>query len=234
MTPARTASLAVVGCFALLAAAGIAAQESVERPAGWAGVMVLEDRKAGSPDEPAVSGVLVGGVIEGGPAAQAGIRARDRILTVDGEPVSSMRDLVARIGSLEPDRWVTLTWERDGESLQKMLRLATRPARTDGLEVRKGWVGLQAIDLPPTLREHFGAPEDAGVMISAVEPSSPAEDAGFRVGDVVYEVEGDPTRSRSELKWQVAQGGVGNLLEFTVVRDGAEMHIESLVDEVPD
>src|SRR5438093_1301712 len=83
-----------------------------------------------------------------------------------------------------------------------------------------GWLGVESIDLPPALREHFGAPANAGVMISAVVAGGPAEAAGVRVGDVVFEVEGEPVRAVGNLRALISAGGIDNRLEIHVMRDG--------------
>jgi S1-C subfamily serine protease len=89
---------------------------------------------------------------------------------------------------------------------------------------------VQSIDLPPALREHFGAPAEAGVMISHVEAASPAEAAGFELGDVVFEVDGEQVRSTSELDQRVAGAGVGNDVEFQVARAGARLVLEARIE----
>ncbi len=101
------------------------------------------------------------------------------------------------------------------------------------MRLREGWIGLEAIDLPETLREHFGAPADAGVMISHVEPGSPAESAGFALGDVLYEIDGNPVRSAGALRARLQGGGVGNDCEFVAARDGLVIEFETRIEEKP-
>src|SRR5262245_50302044 len=61
---------------------------------------------------------------------------------------------------------------------------------SDGPMVSRGYLGVGLTDLTPELRTHFGAPEDAGVMVSKVEPGSPADKAGIKVGDVLASIDG--------------------------------------------
>ncbi len=228
--PIPLTALAVV--LLALASGSSVRGESAEQPrAGWLGVML---GGAAAADAEVAPGVRISGVIEDGPAERAGLRARDRIVTVDGATLESSSDLVARIKGLAPGSWVTVEIERQGERREIRLRLGERPRGAGEIRVRRGWIGVRAIDLPGPLREHFGAPDDAGVMISEVEPGSPAEAAGFLLADVVYDVDGRPVRKASELRGIVGGGGVGNVLEFTLVRDGAEIVLEATVDVEPE
>src|SRR5262245_11699276 len=65
----------------------------------------------------------------------------------------------------------------------------------DGLLMKRGFLGVGRTGRRPELRVHFGAPEDAGAMVSKVEPGSPAEKAGIRVGDILTSVDGKDVKS---------------------------------------
>jgi serine protease Do len=155
------------------------------------------------------------------------------ILTFGGEPVSGMRDLIGRIRLHDAGTWLPMTVSRQGEKLELDVRLGDRPESVDAGSARRGWIGVTAIDLPESLREHFGAPADAGVMLSEVTAGSPAEAAGFRLGDIVYEVGGQAVRGPRLLRELVEGGGVGNNYEFLVARDGALLELESRIENRP-
>ena len=88
-------------------------------------------------------------------------------------------------------------------------------------------------ELPSALREHFGAPAEAGVMISDVVVGSPAEAAGFELGDVVYEVDTVSVGSLRALRELVEGGGVGNRYEYSVARSGAVLVLEARIENAP-
>jgi len=67
---------------------------------GWAPQNMGNDDEGG--------GVEVGEVGQGGPLAQAGVRAGDVIVAVDGRDVDSEEDLFAALGSLLPGRTAVL------------------------------------------------------------------------------------------------------------------------------
>jgi serine protease Do len=202
---------------------------------GWLGVVLGNPRAQmeGSTDQPAPRGVPIVGVVEDGPAAKAGLRAQDRIIAVDGVAVSFYRELQTLVRAMEPGRWVSLTVERGDDEYSFDARLTEHPTKPEGLRVRLAWIGVEAIDLPESLRLHFGAPEEAGVMISAVEPGGPAESAGLELGDVVFEAGGAPIASTDELRRIVMAGGVGNTMEMVLARNGVEITVEALLAERP-
>jgi serine protease Do len=221
-----------VGLVVLLAVPPTAGEDA---DYGWLGVVLgnVRARTEGASDDPAPRGVPITGVVENGPAAKAGLRAQDRILAVDAVPVATARELQAAVRSLSPGQWISLTVQRGDDELDFDARLTTHPTRGEDLRVRMAWIGVEAINLPESLRKHFGAPEEAGVMISEVEEGGPADAAGVEIGDVIYEAGGVPVASSDELRRTVMAGGVDNTMEFVLARQGVEITVEALLGERP-
>jgi serine protease Do len=84
-------------------------------------------------------------------------------------------------------------------------------------EVRRPWIGLVVQDLTPELAQHFGTKK--GVVVTEVEPESPAAEAGFLRGDAVLRVDGHDLRSREEFEQRVADHTEGDRLTLTRLRD---------------
>ncbi len=205
---------------------GAAAVADDNLPGAWLGVR-LNARTAND------GGVVVARVFDGSPADRAGLRARDTIMTFGGVDVEGMKDLIRKIQQQEPGSWTGMTVQRKGKELELDLRLSERPKDITSGAMRRGWIGLRAIDLPPSLREHFGAPENAGIMVSEVAVGSPAEAAGFELGDVIYEIDGVAIASPKGLLVMTEGGGVGNDYEYTVARLGAELVLEARIERAP-
>lgn len=85
--------------------------------------------------------------------------------------------------------------------------------------VRRGFLGVSLTELTPELRTHFGAPEDAGVMVSQVEPGSPADKAGLEVGDIVTRIDGKDVRSSWDVRARVRDLDEGQQVPLEVWRN---------------
>jgi PDZ domain len=88
-----------------------------------------------------------------------------------------------------------------------------------GPMVRRGYLGVGLTELTPELRTHFGAPESAGVMVSSVEPGSPAAKAGLEVGDIVTRIDGKDIKSSWDIRARVRDFEEGQQVPLEVWRD---------------
>ena len=78
---------------------------------------------------PQAEGVLALSVGDGGPADEAGIRAGDVLLSVDGEALASAEDLLAAIRQHNPGETVSVEVRRDGETRSVQVALSDRPVQ---------------------------------------------------------------------------------------------------------
>jgi 2-alkenal reductase len=111
----------------------------------WLGVQggSLSPRLAEANDlPPNTRGAYISGVIEDGPAAEAGLRGASRearvndlpipvggdvVVALNGQPARDMDDLILLISQQEAGNQVTLTLLRDGEEIELAAVLAVRP-----------------------------------------------------------------------------------------------------------
>jgi putative serine protease PepD len=84
----------------------------------WLGAEIPDDQRP-----PAISSV-----VEGSPAAVAGLRPTDVIVSVDGAATASGEDVVRAVAAHEPEEQVVIAYERDGAPAQVEVQLAERPA----------------------------------------------------------------------------------------------------------
>lgn len=220
-----------IGVFCCIAAAVTAAEPTGQ--SGWLGVMLgSADRPTTDSEVDARGGsVRVTGIVRDSPADRAGMRGGDRILTIDGRPIDSPGEVIAAITAYEPGSWIPFTVARGRAERDLRVRLDGRPDDLRKLDMIRGWIGVSAIDLPRALLGHFGAPDEAGAMISGIVPGSPAFVAGLELGDVVYEVDGEPVGSSRDLVRRIASCGVGNRVELAVARAGLPLLLEALVED---
>jgi membrane-associated protease RseP (regulator of RpoE activity) len=97
--------------------------------------------------------------------------------------------------------------------------------------MRRGYLGVGLTDLTSELRAHFGVPEDSGVMVSKVEPGSPADKAGIRVGDILTRIDGNALKSSWSLMGKVRQLDDGQQVPLEVWRNGKAQNLTATVVE---
>jgi serine protease Do len=68
-------------------------------------------------------------------------------------------------------------------------------------------IGLAVEPLTPEKARRLGVDADTGLLVTNVDPSGPAADAGLQRGDVIEEVEGTPVKSVAELRSELSRAG---------------------------
>lgn len=81
-------------------------------------------------------------------------------------------------------------------------------------------LGIRVQPMTPELRRYFEAPRDRGVLVSRVEPGSPADRAGVRVGDVIVRLGDVVARHPRDVVREALRAPSGEPLEIEVVRKG--------------
>jgi hypothetical protein len=97
--------------------------------------------------------------------------------------------------------------------------------------VGRGYLGVELTPLTGELRAHFGAPEDAGVLVARVVPDSPAAEAGLRVGDVIASVDGESVEGAIEIARLVRRHEAGESVTLEIYRDGRPQSLTATVRE---
>ena len=97
--------------------------------------------------------------------------------------------------------------------------------------VERGYLGLQVVGMTPELRQHYGAPDDAGVLVARVQEESPAEGAGILVGDIVTAVDGERIESAMRLSHAIGDKSAGDTVAVELWREGAAQTVTVTVAE---
>jgi serine protease Do len=143
---------------------------------------------------PDVAGVLVNQVEANGPADKAGLKQGDVIRTLNGQTVDGVGRFRALIAGLSPGTQITLEILRDGKTETIKITLVEQPATMAGPDggqaLTEGTLrGIMVQNLTPPIREQLGLPPSTrGVVISDIDPNSPAAQAGLQPGDVIQGV----------------------------------------------
>jgi serine protease Do len=207
-------------------------------------------------------GAVVDNVASNGPAAKAGFKAGDIVVSFDGEKVRSARHLTRLVQETPDGHTVEAQLMRGGEKvtvkvtpaatdLQTMIGRALEPLKslrgldfpshfsmnvaplrrddfggtmTFGSSARRGGrLGVSVEDLSSQLGDYFGAV--TGVLVTSVDPDSPAKTAGLKAGDVLTKVDDQSIHDTAELRRLVARRS--GEVTLTLVRDRKELTIKA-------
>jgi serine protease Do len=160
---------------------------------GWLGVIVqtVTPDLAKSFGLEQKEGALVADIDLKGPAAKAGIKKGDIIIAFNGTPIREMDQLPLLVAQTPVGSKGELTIIRDGKKISKTVEIGelldeegAAPAEETGSDD----LGMDLEDMTETLARRYDIEETAGVLVTYVEPNSPAAEAGVRPGDIITQV----------------------------------------------
>jgi C-terminal processing protease CtpA/Prc len=180
-------------------------------------------------------GVLLGEVLDDGPAAESGLHAGDIIVRVDGEKVGTPRALRDVIQDHAPGTTVKIAYLRDGDEREAKVELGEAPK--DSYRVRRigrgpdhtvkelklrrdrGFLGVVTQPLSGDLGEYFGVEDGEGALVSEVLEDSPAAALGLKVGDVIVRVDDETIDDPEDLRDTIGDYEEETEVEIAWVRD---------------
>ncbi len=188
---------------------------------GWLGVQIqsLNEDAAlalGLPDE---SGAIVAEIIEGSPAAKAGVKQGDVVLKMNGTPIKDNRDLSRKVAALQVGQSAAFTVWRDSRQVNLTVTIAKRPGEdrvagnksndskgdakdsSSSADAKVAALGLNLQTITQAVRAQYDLDATAkGVLITEVDPDSDAAERGLRPGDRIIAVAGNEVRAISDVK----------------------------------
>ena len=163
-------------------------------------------------------GVIVSQVQEGSAAERAGLQRGDVVLALNGNAVSEPNIFRNDIAGTPPGRTVTLRIWRGGNEQELRATLGEflsreRPIQRDQEDSSEpksdtGSLGLAVQPLTPALAQQLGLDmKTQGLVVTAIDPSGPAADAGIQPGDVIEQVNQQTVLTVAELRDAVQRSG---------------------------
>lgn len=179
-------------------------KESGEVTRGWLGVAIQsldQDLKEYYGVE---SGVLIAEVFEGDPADEAGIKANDIVLSINGQTVDSSRDLTRLIAGLDVGSKAEVRVNRDGKEKTFTVKIARRDdekllaSGSGNSGSMESDLGIEISDITPEISRQFNLGSSEGVIVVEVAPDSKGAEAGIAKGDVIKEINHQPVKDISD------------------------------------
>ncbi|HET9715389.1 MAG TPA: Do family serine endopeptidase [Pseudolabrys sp.] len=185
---------------------------------GWLGVRIqqVSDEIAESLNVKPARGALVAGVDDKGPAKPAGIEPGDVIVKFDGKDVKEMRDLPKIVADTPVGKDVEVVLIRKGKEEKKSVKLGRlqdekqaalnnkKESTPDAKPAVKKALGLDLSNLTDDLRKKHNIKDKVkGVVITGVEPNSPAAEKRLTPGMVIAEVQQQSVTNATDLQQRI-------------------------------
>ena len=205
---------------------------------GWLGVSIqpLTEELAKSFGIKGTQGALVASVSDDSPAAKAGFKPGDVIVTFDGKNVEGPRVLPGIVANTPVGRAVPVVVLRDGQrqtvsvtvgsladSKEARVAAGEKTPAPDSRATEK--LGLALQELTPELAKQLGVQSAKGVVVTEVKPDSPAAQAGIAPGDVIREVNRMPVQGIQDVERGLTRGQDPAQVLLRVEREGSQRYV---------
>jgi S1-C subfamily serine protease len=198
--------------------------------------------------EPNGGGVRIESVSPGGPAAESGVRAGDVIVAIESKPVTTGRELVRAMSSVEPGDKLRLGLRRDGKPVELTVEaraldrtlvvgapaVAALPAfpampfEGGAHWLLDGWGDAELVTLTPELGRYFGA--DKGVLVARAPDDA---SLGLQDGDVIVAIGGREPQSGPHAMRILRSYQPGESVEIRILRDHRTQTVSATVPDRP-
>jgi hypothetical protein len=174
----------------------------------------------------AEEGVQIVGVDPRSPAARAGVRGGDYLLSIDGREIDDPRQVTQLVGRMESGDEVELIVWRNGERHRTQAVLAAGEANFDARSQARranprpsqepsAWLGV-------ALKQSETEDEEAVPEVTLVYPTSPAAIAGLRGGDKIVAADDREFESATALTEYIKEKSPGDEVTLSVTSEEAE------------
>jgi S1-C subfamily serine protease len=156
------------------------------------------------------SGALVAGVVTDSPAARAGIKTGDLLVSVDGVAIEDPNAFDYRFATKPLGGTAKIGLIRQGRQMMVQVALAALPETPRdevAIKARSPFAGATVANLSPALADDLRLdPQAQGVVVTAVADGSTAQSIGFRPGDIVVTVNNEKIARSADLD-RIANSG---------------------------
>ncbi|HDL04280.1 MAG: hypothetical protein DRP46_07820 [Candidatus Zixiibacteriota bacterium] len=176
---------------------------------GWLGVYLADVTEAQAREQglDAVQGVYIENVFEDSPAAEAGIKAGDILLSFNGEKINDADRFSVLISTAPKDRESEIEAIRNGKRLNFRARIVDREtyqlAHSSQFEQpnqRVTWLGMELISFSESIARQINSEYFPGVFINRVSRGSQAYRAGVMPGSVITQVDNREVKNLADLQ----------------------------------
>jgi Do/DeqQ family serine protease len=195
---------------------------------GWLGVSIqpVTEDIAASFGLKKAAGALVNQVVDGSPAAKAGIKQGDIIRAIDGTEVKEVSQLQRLVGDLPVGKRVKVTVFREGKEVTLSLVIGNADSSAAKEQAKPEepqpatWLGMSVRELPREMRMRGFS----GVIISEIDPEGAAAEAGLQQGDIIVSINRKKVDNIAEYARAVAESEAKGSAVLLVKRGNASIY----------
>ena len=172
-------------------------------------------------------GALISDVLDGGPAAKAGLKSGDTIVRFDGREVTDISTLKNMVASAAPGRQVAVEYIRGGSRESAGIIIQEYPEDMKKLSgsFENQLKGVSVQNITPDVRETLNLPARVtGVVVADIDEDSPAYDL-LAIGDIIMEVNRTRVSDVREYETIVAKLKSGESILLLIYRDGTNLFV---------
>lgn len=198
---------------------------------GQLGVVLqqIDNDMAESLDLKEPKGALVADVLPGSAADKAGLKQGDVLLKLDGNPIDSVGSFRNFIALQKPGTKIKLTLMRNSKMEDVSVEIGAQNQAEKGDEPAKtiSVLGFDVQSITPDLAKSLNLPDDEGVIVTKVDPSSPASLVGIKKGAVILAVNQVKVNSKEAFDQQIQKSPAEKPF-LLLIRQGNVMRYISL------
>jgi serine protease Do len=187
---------------------------------------------------PRDSGVIVSDVVPGGPAASAGLRIQDILLSVDGDPADSVPYVAFRLLSRGPDQKVTFEVLRGADPVSIDVTLFHPPHEMDELaalaDPNKSLVrplGILGVTVDERIASMISGLRDFYGVLVVARSADGAADIPLTTGDVIRALNGRRVTKLDDLRNALKQIPAGSPVALQVQRENRLIYVTFVFDQ---
>jgi serine protease Do len=174
-------------------------------------------------------GIVVTDMVANGPASKSDLRTGDVIVSVEGKKVETARELKDAIALQPPGHVLALNVVRGKEHLSIKVRTEALPMDAGLAEARhqpEGETaslafGLTVQTTTRDLAEEYGVEPDPGVIVTAVERDSAADEQGIQPGDVITQINRQPVTNLKQFRQTLKAADAAKGLMVNLISNGS-------------
>ena len=202
---------------------------------GWLGIVIqpLTESLAKSFGLEKSEGVLIGDVMEKSPAEKAGLKNGDVIVQFNKKVIKNPSELQQIVARTSPGEIVPVKIIREKKKKTLKIKIGEMPADEKVIaetEERMRWRGLQVETITDNLVKRFNLATKEGVIVSNVEPGSPAAESGIRIGAIISQIGRKTIRNLSDYS-SATKGVKKNEDVRLLIQEGGHTHFVVLKGE---